>query len=506
MGVLSLIEAGGPRSCSVAIAGAGLAGLELARQLETLGVPDVLVIEAGPAEELRHINSCLDPATAARTWLDPGFDQRFHRPWTSLSAPHYTGCSGLRRLLGGRSLYWSGVILPVESWALASWPEQVSADLIGSWQAGSPLYDRVIEQICEWRGPDAAHATGTLSADEDQGITVGGIRAELTPTASRRSSADPDRWYAYSPLDVWRDPESGSVTKVPSGCRIIAQTEVLHLLHRNGRCRGLLVKDAVSGDVRSIDARLTVLAAGTLECSRLAVQLLAELGVLKAPRLGGLVDHIVQGVFARFRGAQAEKLLETIAPANYCCPCAVRANLYVEVVRLPGDEALLDVRVSGEQKAAAGSYVECRPQLGYPWEYQVMTGIGDADREVIDAQQEVLQEVWNDIAKAVGSSTTVLQFEDFAHPSRTNAFILPEYIGAVDPGAAVTWASYLGTEDHEGGTLPLGDVLTTGHEFAEVNGLFAVGPATFPRAGAANPVLTVLALARRLAAELAARA
>ena len=47
-------------------------------------------------------------------------------------------------------------------------------------------------------------------------------------------------------------------------------------------------------------------------------------------------------------------------------------------------------------------------------------------------------------------------------------------------------------------------VLSADLEFTELPGLFALGPACFPRMGAANPALTVLALARRLAAHLAA--
>ncbi|HGH0635656.1 TPA: GMC family oxidoreductase, partial [Yersinia enterocolitica] len=48
-------------------------------------------------------------------------------------------------------------------------------------------------------------------------------------------------------------------------------------------------------------------------------------------------------------------------------------------------------------------------------------------------------------------------------------------------------------------TLPLGEILNDNHEFNQINNLFAIGPSTFPRPGAANPSLTTLALSRRLA-------
>jgi len=68
------------------------------------------------------------------------------------------------------------------------------------------------------------------------------------------------------------------------------------------------------------------------------------------------------------------------------------------------------------------------------------------------------------------------------------------------PGAVCTYSFPLGTENHEAGTLPLGSILDDDHQFRGLAGLYAVGPAVFPRAGAANPALTILALASVLQA------
>jgi hypothetical protein len=48
----------------------------------------------------------------------------------------------------------------------------------------------------------------------------------------------------------------------------------------------------------------------------------------------------------------------------------------------------------------------------------------------------------------------------------------------VPAGVPVTWWSPLGTEDHEGGTLPLGLLLDDRHEFKAIPRLFAAGPST----------------------------
>lgn len=68
----------------------------------------------------------------------------------------------------------------------------------------------------------------------------------------------------------------------------------------------------------------------------------------------------------------------------------------------------------------------------------------------------------------------------------------------------IAWSGPLGSEYHESGTLPLGDVVDDDLAVRGITGLYAAGPCVYPRQGAANPSLTTLALSRRLAAHLAA--
>jgi choline dehydrogenase-like flavoprotein len=479
-----------PPECSVAIVGAGLAGLELAGELVRHGMSGVLVLEAGDAHELRHANVAHAPDAAARAWLQPTTDEAFQRPWETLTPPHYAGAAGLRRRLGGRSLYWYGVILPIEPWALESWPAGVVADLTKSWAGGPSLYEGMDATLRRWRGYEPV----TVVVEP-----VAGLGLHATPAAIRHVPGDPLRWYAYSPLDAWRDPVSGSPLVGSTGCHLATGVEVLEILHDDARCWGVRTRSRATGATRVVRADDVVLAAGTLESSRLAVQALAAHGALDKPRLTGLNDHLVQGFFARFTGNAAAELLERLPPGNRFAPGDVRSNVYVETVELGNGEALLDVRSSGEQLPSHDSYVECRTTGDAPWPYHVHAAVSAADREVLAAQRDVLRRIWDDLSPC----GRALHFDDFDTPARTNEAVLPEHIGAAPPGTAVTWASVLGSEDHEGGTLPLGGLLTDAHEFAALPHLYALGPATFPRAGAANPGLTVLALAHRLAAILA---
>ncbi|MGW7003413.1 GMC family oxidoreductase [Streptomyces sp. NPDC054933] len=486
--------------CRVVIAGGGLAGLEVARQLAALAVDDVLVIEAGPAQDLLHINSAHKHDQALRTFLDPASDPHFQRCWTSESAPHYAVNAGLRKRLGGRSLYWYGASLPVEDWALADWPESIVTDLRGSWLGGGPLYEQV--------AADLRIDPNRLDSQQPV-LKLGGFRLVRTPQAETRFGDD-GRWYAYSPLDHWRHPVTGAALDGPRGIRFLCGTEVLSVDIKDGRACGVLVRETgPNGRARRISADSVVLAAGTIESSRLAIQALCAIDPSRPPRLDGLTDHIVQGFFLRVRDAgddRASHGLSDVASGSYVTVCedVVRSNLFITVERPEPGVLLFDVRLTGEQMPGTGSHVTCEPTGEYPWRTTVTADLAPADRDVIGRQRQVLDKVWRQLAAEFGLTASPLAFDDFDHPGRTNAFVLPESIGAETSEVPFTWSSLLGTEDHEGCTLPLGDVLDNRHVFAAIPCLYACGPATFPRMGAANPSFTTLALARRLAHFLAA--
>src|SRR5689334_11406681 len=84
-----------PSRAKVVIVGAVFAGLETARHLARHGVDDILVIEGGPATNLRHTNVDHDPHTAVALWLDPRQDPHHRRPWVSSNPPHFCGNAGI---------------------------------------------------------------------------------------------------------------------------------------------------------------------------------------------------------------------------------------------------------------------------------------------------------------------------------------------------------------------------------------------------------------------------
>jgi hypothetical protein len=171
-----------------------IVGLEAAYQLWRRKVRCVL-IEAGPVGELRHINYSRTPSEAMRIWLDAEkSDPVFRARWHSASPPYFSDYSGLRQVVGGRSLYWHGIVLPIENWALdESWPGEVRMDLISGRHGIPPLYDQVLADLQPWTGlqhePNAA--VRLLNA-------LGYSAAVTAPSAKRPKEMG--GWESYSAL------------------------------------------------------------------------------------------------------------------------------------------------------------------------------------------------------------------------------------------------------------------------------------------------------------------
>ncbi|WP_055523250.1 FAD-binding protein [Streptomyces graminilatus] len=481
-----------PAHAATVVVGGGLAGLELATALAENGARDVLLLESGPGDDLVHIHRSLPQDRATEAVFAPENDPWFHRPWESDSA-HYTGISGLRRRLGGRSLYWHGVVLPLEDWALSApwWPSDVVADLTKSWRGGPSLYESVGDDLRKWSSP----APGS----PERAGAFGGHDFRPLPRACRYLSDG--RWEAYTPLARW--PRADEVPRPPVGVRVRCDTEVLGVHVRDGAARGVLVRD--SGGARAlVTADAVVLSAGTVESTRLAVQALSGHGALPEPRLGGLADHIVQGFVVRLP-ARATAAGRVPGPGSYYVPAdpVSRSYLRLDVRETEPGELLLDVRVTGEQLPNVDSAVECVPATELPWRTRIRAALLPQDHELVAAQREMLRGFWRRLAEELELPFTPMEFTAYGDPSRDNTQVLPSRTRSQAVGVPETWTSLLGTEDHEGGSLPLGQVLTSRQEFTDLPGLYAAGPVVFPRLGAANPSLTTLALSRRLAAILA---
>lgn len=468
------------------VVGAGMAGLAMAAELARRGRESVAVLEAGPDRGRTHVQNEYPSAEALRLWLRPETDPDFHRPYRTANGV-YRDLAGLRRRVGGRSLYWGGVLLPIERWALSEhWPKTVVTELTESWDGGPSLYQRVVDDVVAW-GAEPPGAPG---------LTIGALELDRTPLATRSEASG--RWSAFSPLAWWDDDGDPRVRRVP----ILAGHDVLGVRVEQGRATGVLVR-TVDGELLDLRAERVVLAAGTVVNSRLAVQALTASDAAAPRALPGLVDKISHGFTVSL--PDAERLPDAIRAAareghihHRTGTAGTRSNQFVRFTEGANGTVNLDSWTMGEQRRGPHSKVGCDDSAAWPWPTTVHSGLEAADEEVLASQQHLLGELWAEVSLLLGVPADPLQFSP-----RYGSPDLADRLTAARTTTPLTYSFPLGSEQHEAGTLAFGEVLDEGHQFTDLPGLYACGPSVMPRTGAANPTMTTLALSKRLGAALA---
>ncbi len=500
-----------PNRTNIIIVGGGLNGLQLAFDLFFLGVEDILVVDAGNWMEVRHVYYEYGGEKAKLMWMDPEKkDISYWRPWKSETPPHYTAWSGLRRKVGGRSLYWHGACVRIEPWALCEpwWPTSLIKELTESWNEGEALYKLLESEIDLWRkfspeikADDSSlysahvfHDIGYANAE----IVRGMVRHQLMGDGKVRFSS-------YTPLELWT--ESIDSNKLP---RIASGLYARKVLVENRCAKGISVIDQSTNQSKNIYANLVILAAATIENSRLVIQALSDAGIKSSCSLYGLSDHIFQGFMAKIPCKHLDpELLTGMQPGPVFLveknPIS-KSNLFAQFGQDTNSDIIFESWAIGEQLPTDASYVRCTPGESMPWPTFVGSKLSDEDLNVINRQKDDLQKLWDSICKLAGYKLgSKINFEEFTNPKVTQQYEVAVNPTNLDYYAPVPYACYLGTVDHEGCTLGFGKLIDEGNQILNLSGLYAVGPCTFPRLGAANPGLTSLALVRRLANRITAQ-
>jgi choline dehydrogenase-like flavoprotein len=490
----------------ILIIGAGLSGLQLAKDLGARNVTNAWLFEAGQNLGFQHIYSKYDDIYAQKLWQLLIEDPSYQRPWVSNTPPHYAGTSGLRRRLGGRSLYWHGGILRLEPWALDPtwWPESIISDLTQGSDGRPSFYEMQEREITSDRVTQGSELLAKLLQ------SVGYIHAQPMPLAVRRQqiSSGDVRWAAYSPLDIWKQVlerfDNTSTTKLP---RIACNTEVISVLAEKGMVSGVRVRNTQTKEIYEISCPCVVLAAGTIENTRLALGVLFSGGYIEQPVLSGLSDHLVADYMyhlhldhipPEWNSSQIPSFI--VIPGTEVS----RFNLFVSITRsnIDNNSIFIDTWGMGEQLPHPENIVYLNPAQPEPKLAYVSVSMSKSDQEMIRCQQQALSDLTHRLLRALGPSATILSHTSYASPEVVSNLsdALLKTLGTSTPTLnPIQYVSPLGTVDHEGGTLPFGSVLKDTGEFLNIRGLYAVGPCTFPRMGAANPSLTTLALAKRTA-------
>jgi hypothetical protein len=446
----------------VLVMGCGMSGAAVAGELRRRGVP-VLISDLGPAAATAHVAA----AEATRSWVDPDHDPHF-RPWQrDATATHYGSRAGSRLRVGGRSLYWRGIVLRLEDYALADWPRELQHALQDGDPEAPDSYAGVERRLAAWAGRHLATARNTSEISWLRRLRKLGLD-EATPTPRAVRPLDGGFWTAYSPLQ-----EIGSIP--------VLSSRILRALTR--RNRGFEATLEGPAGTERVSAAAVVLATGAIENARLVSWLTGS------DRSYPIVDHHSQGwVCVRPEMSAGPDNEEASILVGRDQPH--RINRFLEVHRI-GEGTVVDAWTMGEQlpgPTATVRFVSPAQNL------VVSVEPSAADERILAEQRGWLRELSGALGIPLGGEGSAGGPPDFdAAMKRAMA----------EPGVAVGYRCHLGTIDHEACTLPLGGELVdvTG-ELRQLPGVFVAGPCLFPRAGAANPTLTTLALSAQVARQI----
>jgi len=467
------------RTCDVLIIGAGCAGLTTALELARADVPDVVVVEQGPFAGFAHESLSRDPLAAPDpviTWSSP--------------RPAYVPVPGVAGAVGGRSRSWYGVVVPIDVDLLRRrWPHQVVTTLLGD---GPGSYASALEDLARWRGCplDARQSASDEPIRDALNAVWTDTPVGVVPQAARtRYTTDSRSWEAYSPLLSWGGTglpryHSAALPPIVYGM----QAEAL-LIDRGGRPTGVVLRGS-AGRV-SISAGTVVLAAGTLENTRLYAGALAALGHPQS-HWPGLNDHIPHGFVAP---------LPPTLKAAWTAPdraflwaphdAMLLANLFVDVHTYGLPEPVLDLWWLAQQEEPFLDAVDFAAPSSGDTGARIVSALRPLDHLAMDRRDAVL----GDLLAALDIVEEPVERADLADLYQA----VPRALGNRH---AVRYVNPLGTSDHEAGTIPLGAHLDQGGRVPWSSRLFVTGPATFPTPGAANPTLTIMALAAQTAAAI----
>jgi choline dehydrogenase-like flavoprotein len=476
----------------VIVVGSGAGGGVLASALADEGA-NVLVLEAGSLLFETHVGNLPRQLPVGQ------FDKNVWHLWRDFAVKNYTNVPGSDFAggqgfnLGGRSIFWGALIPRLTDWQLHAWPAEVRNFLLsGGYEAAEARLNAAQTPSPAFQQDSTAFLDATLSgwiaADAPMAIQYVAPAHWMLP-AGLFSSADPlleDALRAGSPA--------------PTRPLIVNLNHAVWNVTTDGaRATGVRCFDLLDGVERTYRADTVVLAAGTIESAKVALQS----GLTDPANLigKGITDHTIRYRHFTVPPHHAHSSTTDSAKVVLQHPAATAdAHAFDIVVELgtelnqgrytdPGN-------LAGDERIRAG-WMMCEIVFQYlaelePANFVRLDGAHPSTPVAIDmARADPPAEL---MAEADGITETVLAAYD-ARP------VLGE-----EGDWPTLRAADLGGVAHEVGTLRMtasGDgVIDANLKFLAYDNLYACDNSVFPCSPAANPTLTLAALALRLADHL----
>jgi hypothetical protein len=477
---LKIVEGGIPtvgRSADVVVVGSGLSAMYLAVSLKTKDPSrEIIILEDGPKGPLTHLDSSLDESGFAR-WCGHAYD-----PFAvQFRSPEGTWRSTERHVVGGRGLYWGGVLCRIAVDELRN--DQKSVEWLN--RCGLAAADdgyRAVEERMDQLG-FLLHGEGSALPTVDTGnrLTFRGItRAARLETSGVR---------VFAPTDFFGELQghSASVT-------LVSGTRADSLLPLAGAWE---VKSLTGSQESSIRAQTVVLGAGT----RAIAEILARSLSSRAEVEFTLEDHLVAGsvVCIPEDDPIAKRLLEVVGEDILCCELAstLGFNLFWTISQQPG-RVIIDVWGMGEKDRSALVELKIESLTG---QHMRQTFKCQNSRDDLSKIETMLELSLETLASAL-CNRRELYIEETPSVTETTKVMREVHFGRPNYWKVRQYRSVPGSVDHD---ACLSSQLLTHKTFGwetGMDGVYMVGPASLVRMGSANPALTAMAIAYKLADHL----
>ncbi len=474
------------------VIGSGIGGGVLSDQLADFG-RDVLVLEAGSYLFPTHVGNLPRQHALVRR-----VDKNIWSLWDDFKVTNYANAPGSQYAggqgfnLGGRSLFWGGLIPRMTWWELERWPQEVRWYLedIGYTMAEQLLkqsqiisdYQRDITTYLKTSLPDFVSLSAPMALQHSN-LQLGTVPAGLFSTA-----------------DLLMESRLADSPKGNQHLTINLNHAAVRIETAGNRATAVVAHDLVSDRRRTFQADTVVLAAGTVESAKLAL-----LSNLQDPggKIGvGITDHpifflhfAIPASSPYYRKDAAAKLLlrhrdagvDANPPHAYHHPY----NIILELGADFNQGRFIDPDILAEHDRIKQQTMLCEIVFLFDaplLEQNSLQQPGPSYAKPTITMQEVPITVdqWNEITAIKNQIIQLLGGEPLANST----------LDLVRAG--------LGGVAHEVGTLRMGagGVVDTNLKFLAYDNLYACDLSVFPSSPAANPTLTLAALALRLAEHL----
>lgn len=471
----------------VLVIGSGMGGGLVADQLADTGA-DVLVLEAGSALFSTHTANLPRQYQLGQfeKHLWSLFDEYKIKNYRDAPGSNYQGAQSFN--LGGRSIFWGAFIPRMTWWELESWPDAVR------WALEDPGYAQA-EDLMYWPPPPSAYQAqvkiwlsnaftayhhfdapvAVRQVNDARGTLAPGVFSTADLLTEGRISVDP-----------------GNLGK----CTINLNHAVTQLHHGDsGKITSVEAFDLISGKARRYKAKFVVLAAGTVESAKIA-----QLSGLKDPHglIGkGITDHPV--FFTHFSIPQGkpwhrvDASSKILARHKSATSTAHPYNILLELGADLNQGRYLDSDTLKRHRALKGDAMFCEivflfnaPLVEDNWLKQ--EGPSYTKPQIFMQKSLAADPHWAEISELKDQIIEALGGEP------------------IEGGDLSLVAGELGGVAHEVGTLRLGApgqaVVDPNLRFNGHENLYVCDLSVFPTSPAANPSLTLAALALRLSAHL----